>query len=76
MGKSFPLNCIYWKNKQVLMPFVADVNATTYDSHKFFPVVDGIPLCFIVCLKADGIALLYTLVDVITNVWQIKLYLM
>ena len=38
-----------------------------------FLVVDGIPLSFIVlmfviCLKADGTALLYTLVDVVTNV--------
>ena len=32
-------------------------------------VVDGIPLSF--ALKVDGIALLYTLEDVITNVWQV-----
>ena len=32
-------------------------------------VVDGSPLSF--ALKADGIALLYTLEDVITNMWQV-----
>ena len=32
-------------------------------------VVDGIPISF--ALKADDIALLHTLADVITNVWQV-----
>ena len=64
----FPLILFDAKIRQMLLPFVADVNATVYDSYNFS---SGRWYSTIFCLKADGIALLYILVDVMTNVWQI-----
>ena len=51
----------------MLLPFMADVNATLYDNYNFS---SGRWYSTMFCLKADGIALLYTLVDVVTDVWQ------
>ena len=56
----------------MLLPFVADVNATLYVSYNFSSFFSsGRWYSTVFCLRADGIALLYTLVDVMTNVWQI-----
>ena len=54
----------------MLLPFVADVIATLFDSYN---ISSGRWYSTMFCLKADGIALLYTLVDVMTNVWQIQI---
>ena len=69
-----PHNFIWWNCRQMILPFVEDVNATVLDSYNFL-VVDGVPLCFIVLMF--GILVhsrwyclcSYALVDVMANVW-------